>query len=319
MNRLEFFSKLQEFENNHKNTLKHSNGRDFGYYAKIDKYYPDGTPRYFYTKEQWDAYQKGLELSKKAKQHNDELAKKEKIEKQQKETFEKNKAADNARKLEERKKNDPNWQKQQDDTFKKNETAAKAQDIEQQNRDFAKKKENNPQMLNKNGDWRDDKGQDDMGWVMFDERNSNVPNYLSRLARGASISESFQKEFDNYIDSRYNKKEAKQFRELFQDVLKDQDNIKDQIIKDPNFTDAINKLKNKEGRITESDSEEIEKLVRALYKRYSQKSKYKDYYWQDSQYFASGGMLMGWLRDGVWNKIVDELKNTVLKDRNYKK
>ena len=93
MNRLEFFSKLQDFENSHKNTLKHSNGRDFGYYAKIDKYYPDGTSRYFYTKEQWDAYQKGLELSNKAKQHNDELAKKEKIEKQQKETFEKNKAA----------------------------------------------------------------------------------------------------------------------------------------------------------------------------------------------------------------------------------
>lgn len=63
----------------------HSNGRDFGYYQKIEKYYPDGSTRYFYTKEQWDAYQRGLELQKQAKLHN-----------QQVENYNKNKAADEA-------------------------------------------------------------------------------------------------------------------------------------------------------------------------------------------------------------------------------
>ena len=46
-----------------------STGLDYGkgYYQKIDKYYSDGRPRYFYTKQEWDAYQenKGQEQFRK--------------------------------------------------------------------------------------------------------------------------------------------------------------------------------------------------------------------------------------------------------------
>lgn len=38
-----------------------SNGR--AYINKIDKYYPDGSARYFYTQAEWDAYQEGLKRS----------------------------------------------------------------------------------------------------------------------------------------------------------------------------------------------------------------------------------------------------------------
>lgn len=54
MNRLEFRNNIDKFK-----TLQHSSNNN-KYYTKIDKYYSDGTPRYFYTKEEWDAYQEGV-------------------------------------------------------------------------------------------------------------------------------------------------------------------------------------------------------------------------------------------------------------------
>lgn len=57
MNRYEFYSNLNSFK-----SLKHASGSKANgtheYYAKIDKFYPDGRPRYFYSKEEWDAYSK---------------------------------------------------------------------------------------------------------------------------------------------------------------------------------------------------------------------------------------------------------------------
>lgn len=55
MTRYEFFNNLAKFK---KNELKHAS--QYNYYNKIDKYYPDGTARYFYTKAEWDAYQDGI-------------------------------------------------------------------------------------------------------------------------------------------------------------------------------------------------------------------------------------------------------------------
>lgn len=55
MTRYEFFNNLAKFK---KNELKHAS--QYNYYNKLDKYYPDGTARYFYTKAEWDAYQDGI-------------------------------------------------------------------------------------------------------------------------------------------------------------------------------------------------------------------------------------------------------------------
>lgn len=87
----ELNAKYQEELENNRILCHASNGQNYGYYQKIEKYYPDGSTRYFYTKEQWDAYQKNLELTNKAKE-------KEKIDKQKKESYEKNKAAAEAQK-----------------------------------------------------------------------------------------------------------------------------------------------------------------------------------------------------------------------------
>lgn len=55
MTRYEFFNNLAKFK---KNELKHAS--QYNYYNKLDKYYPDGSARYFYTKAEWDAYQDGI-------------------------------------------------------------------------------------------------------------------------------------------------------------------------------------------------------------------------------------------------------------------
>ena len=70
MNSFEFYSKLQQYKD--KNTLSHAgipssykklatglnNMKNYGYYNKIDNAYGPGKPRYFYSKEEWDAYQR---------------------------------------------------------------------------------------------------------------------------------------------------------------------------------------------------------------------------------------------------------------------
>lgn len=57
MNRIDFYTNLTKFKKKD-DELKHA--AKYGYYNKLDKYYPDGTARYFYTKAEWDAYQDGL-------------------------------------------------------------------------------------------------------------------------------------------------------------------------------------------------------------------------------------------------------------------
>ena len=52
MNRHEFYDNLNKFK-----ALQHST--NLQYYNKIDKYYPDGSARYFYSKAEWDAYVEG--------------------------------------------------------------------------------------------------------------------------------------------------------------------------------------------------------------------------------------------------------------------
>ena len=53
MNRHEFYDKLNTYK-----ILQHSSKYGDKYYTKIDKYYPDGSARYFYTRQEWEAYQK---------------------------------------------------------------------------------------------------------------------------------------------------------------------------------------------------------------------------------------------------------------------
>lgn len=70
MNSFEFYSKLQQYKD--KNTLSHAgipasykklatglnNMKNYGYYNKIDNFYGPGKSRYFYSKDEWDAYQR---------------------------------------------------------------------------------------------------------------------------------------------------------------------------------------------------------------------------------------------------------------------
>lgn len=99
MNRHEFYDKLNRYK-----SLSHSG--NYKYYNKIDL--PDGKSRYFYTKAEWDAYNKsdksasigGANLKTKNASMYEELVKKahekEDREKQQNETIRKNKAAEEA-------------------------------------------------------------------------------------------------------------------------------------------------------------------------------------------------------------------------------
>ena len=70
MNSFEFYSKLQQYKD--KSTLSHAsipasyknlatglnNMKNYGYYNKIDNFYGPGKSRYFYSKDEWDAYQR---------------------------------------------------------------------------------------------------------------------------------------------------------------------------------------------------------------------------------------------------------------------
>lgn len=70
MNSFEFYSKLQQYKD--KSTLSHASipasykklatglnsMKNYGYYNKIDNFYGPGKSRYFYSKEEWDAYQR---------------------------------------------------------------------------------------------------------------------------------------------------------------------------------------------------------------------------------------------------------------------
>lgn len=70
MNSIEFYSKLQQYKD--KSTLSHAsipasykklatglnNMKNYGYYNKIDNFYGPGKSRYFYSKDEWDAYQR---------------------------------------------------------------------------------------------------------------------------------------------------------------------------------------------------------------------------------------------------------------------
>lgn len=66
MNRHEFYDNLNTYL-----SLQHSQSGPSSntnkYYAKLDKFYPDGRPRYFYSKAEWDAYQKNKKASQEQK------------------------------------------------------------------------------------------------------------------------------------------------------------------------------------------------------------------------------------------------------------
>ena len=67
------------------------------YYAKIDKFYPDGKTRYFYSKEEWDAYSKNKGYSQNAdknKANRNNPAVEEKEAKSRQENYNKNAEAD---------------------------------------------------------------------------------------------------------------------------------------------------------------------------------------------------------------------------------
>ena len=119
MNRIEFYNRVDRFKEKlaKEEELKHaSGGRSFDthsggkkfsdtkYYTKIDNYYSDGRTRYFYSKDEWDAYletkNKGKEIAKKndsgreaamknsysaEQQRKEEQAKKEEEERKQRE------------------------------------------------------------------------------------------------------------------------------------------------------------------------------------------------------------------------------------------
>ena len=85
MNRHEFYDNLNAYL-----SLQHSQSGPSSntnkYYAKLDKFYPDGRPRYFYSKAEWDAYQKnkGYERNTekdKADKKKSNIAQEEKIRK----------------------------------------------------------------------------------------------------------------------------------------------------------------------------------------------------------------------------------------------
>ena len=124
MNRFEFYDKLNEYK-----SLQHAS--DYKYYNKIDL--PNGTTRYFYTKAEWDAYQEGearnkYEQRKKTIDNNKAADEAKAKENQENSTVVKNnKQKEEAKKTAEQKNNmtDYNKWKQQKDAFEKNKAASK--------------------------------------------------------------------------------------------------------------------------------------------------------------------------------------------------
>lgn len=114
MNSFEFYSKLQQYKD--KSTLSHAsipasykklatglnNMKNYGYYNKIDNFYGPGKSRYFYSKDEWDAYQREKDaMYQKAK---DEVRKKNEEQVQKEiDKYSNVNAAQNARAKEEKK------------------------------------------------------------------------------------------------------------------------------------------------------------------------------------------------------------------------
>lgn len=96
MNRFEFYDRLKDY-----NSLSHADkyGAPSGtnkYYAKLDDFYGKGKPRYFYSKEEWDGYQKNkgyAENAEKDKANKNNKAIEEKNKKIAAETYRKNEQA----------------------------------------------------------------------------------------------------------------------------------------------------------------------------------------------------------------------------------
>ena len=126
MNRYEFYSNLNSFK-----SLQHASGSKANgvheYVAKIDKFYPDGRPRYFYTKEEWDNYQKNAKSASQAgaDRGNSERSKYER-DKLYKDLAEKGKKHN-----------------EEVNNYNKNEKAAKGKELDEQQRWLNVKKENN--------------------------------------------------------------------------------------------------------------------------------------------------------------------------------
>jgi hypothetical protein len=326
MNRHEFYDNLNKYK-----SLSHSS--DYKYYNKIDL--GNGKTRYFYTKAEWDAYQEGEARNKyeqqkktiannkaadeakaKANQENSTVVKNEaeKKKKQQEETIRKNAEAERAQNL--KKQNDSTISKQR---YENNKAADEARDIENRERDFAKKKENNPQMLNANGDWRNDRGESDMAWALFTEAgglDGDLPYYLATLVRGErEPSDSRKERCERIIDVRYNKKEAEECREFINNIVQDAEDIKDQVLADEKlkeFLDEFQKSVDEGSWNYYKAHDEMVQLVHKLFNYYSKKSKYADYYWQDSSTWKSG-LVMGNMNQRSWNAVDEIMKNMIKK------
>ena len=143
MNRIEFYNKLSKFREYHelthagvdrsndskttislgKGNTSSSSSQRKKYYTKIDNYYSDGSARYFYSKDEYDAY-----LKQKADSKNkwDEAVKQKKEEEAKKAEEEKRKAEEAAK------------QKAIQDNYRKNQEAAQKAEAEK----AAKAKEN---------------------------------------------------------------------------------------------------------------------------------------------------------------------------------
>lgn len=335
MNRLEFYGNLNKYKD--KKSLEHS--ADYKYYNKINL--PNGTTRYFYTKAEWDAYQDGLGRTKyeqqkktiannkaadeaKAKENQDNSTvvknEAEKKKKQQEETIRKNAEAERAINL--KKQNDSTIAKQR---YENNKAADEAKDIENKNKEFDKKKENNPQMLNINGDWRDDRGEKDMAWALFTEDgglDSELPYYMATLVKGEKKPSDWRKEHcENIIDLRYNKKEAEECKKFINNIVDDAENIKNQILDDENlkkFLDDFQESVN-DGSWNYYDShDKMVELVGNLFDYYLSKSKYADYYWENPWTYKSSGLVVGNMNQRAWNA-VDQIMRNMIKEYKEKK
>ena len=124
MNRHEFYDNLNKYQ-----SLSHSG--NYKYYNKIDL--PDGKSRYFYTKAEWDAYQEGKARNKYEQQKktiaNNKAADEAKAKANQENStvVKNNKAAEEAKKKAEERNNMSGYTKwkQQKETFEKNKAADK--------------------------------------------------------------------------------------------------------------------------------------------------------------------------------------------------
>ena len=130
MNRIEFYNKLDRYKQVHLDNeeLQHS-ASNYGkqYYNKIDKYYPDGTARYFYSQAEWEAYQREKDQDKWRKQQEAKKKAEEKNNMSGYDTWKKNQTAqEEAKKSQANKLNDISDEKKQKqaEVYNKNAEAA---------------------------------------------------------------------------------------------------------------------------------------------------------------------------------------------------